>query len=121
MSEETDKAIEELKKAREEKEQRKEELKRESEERDELKKEMHEEAKEKIAKGTEGFKHVETKVLTTEHRTVLRCEKCGQEDEFPVHCLEIMSHEEKEFVCTECGHKEPISVHCGEPMKVVIK
>ncbi|MFX1252819.1 MAG: hypothetical protein ACFFCZ_14530 [Promethearchaeota archaeon] len=74
-----------------------------------------------VTEGTNGFEHVKTKTDASKRKAVLHCDKCGVEQELPVHCGDQMRLEKAEFICSECGLKTPVSTHCGESMKIMIK
>lgn len=71
-----------------------------------------------LEKGKEGLAHVETKEVHSERKVVLKCAKCGAEQDFPVceECGEPMDFEETKFVCESCGKEAAVPTHCGEPM-----
>lgn len=83
--------------------------------------EVKDEFIDKATSGTAGLEHIETEIRTSERKAVMRCDKCGVEQDMPVHCGEPMNLEETGFVCSDCSEKVPLPVHCDEPMKLVIK
>ncbi|MHA2226569.1 MAG: hypothetical protein ACXAC8_15270 [Candidatus Hodarchaeales archaeon] len=71
-----------------------------------------------LEKGKGGLEHVETKIVASERKVVLKCGKCGTEQDFPIceECGDPLNYEEDKLECDSCGKTEPVPTHCDEPM-----
>lgn len=90
-----------------------------ADDKDELSKELME-----AVKDTSNMAHVDTKTTKSEVALKLKCGKCGEMVEVPVHhdmMMDILD-DGKTLQCAheECNEKQNVPEHCGETMKPFI-
>lgn len=68
------------------------------------------------------LEHTETTIRTGTMKPVLKCKKCGEEMDLPMHCGLPMDLEGDQLQCADadCKHSESIPDHCGEQMGIAI-
>ncbi len=79
---------------------------------------LKEELKEAIEKPD--LAHTETKKTAAEMVLKLKCGKCNEVVEFPIHCDQQMELDGTTLTCDACSHKQEVDQHCGEPLKPFI-